>query len=99
MSSLLLPLGLIAMFGSILLTGGVVESLLAQRRRAVDVLACQLTPPASTTERRQVELQLRVLQRVLIPFVSGLGSVARRTTPADMRRRIARKLVLAGSPA
>jgi tight adherence protein C len=99
MSSLLLPLGLIAMFGSILLTGVVVESLLAQRRRAVDVLESQITPPARTTDLRQVELQQPFLQRVLIPFVSGLGSVARRITPADMRRRIARKLVLAGSPA
>jgi tight adherence protein C len=99
MSSLLLPLGLIAMFGSILLTGVVVESLLAQRRRAVDVLESQVTRPATTTDLRQVELQQPFLQRVLIPFVSGLGSVARRITPADMRRRIARKLVLAGSPA
>jgi tight adherence protein C len=98
MSSLLLPLGLIATFGAVLLIGVVVESLLAQRRRAVDVLESQITPATTTTDLRQVELQQPFLQRVLVPFVAGLGSVAKKITPADMRRRIARKLVLAGSP-
>jgi tight adherence protein C len=99
MSSLLLPLGLIATFGAILLTGMVVASVVAQRRRAVEVLESQITPVSTETDLRQVELQQPFLQRVLIPLASGLGSVARRITPADMRRRIARKLVLAGSPA
>lgn len=98
MSSLLLPLGLIALFGAILLTGVVVEGVLAQRRRAIDVLEAQVTPVISETDLRQVELQQPFLQRVMVPFVAGLGTVAKKITPADMRRRIARKLVIAGSP-
>lgn len=98
MSSLLLTLALVATFGAILLSGVAVGGLVAQRRRAMQVLESQVVPVTTQTDLRQVELQQPFLQRVLIPFVAGLGSVARRITPADMRRRIARKLVLAGSP-
>ena len=98
MSNLLLPLGLVATFGAILLIGVLIANVLGQRRRAVDVLEAQVTPVTTPTDLRQVELQQPFLQRVLLPFMSGLGTVARRITPADMRRRIARKLVLAGSP-
>jgi tight adherence protein C len=98
MSSLLIVFALIAMFGAIMLTGFVVESVLAQRRRAVEVLESQVVPVAAPTDLREVELQQPFLQRALVPFVAGLGTVARRITPAEMRRRIARKLVLAGAP-
>src|SRR5438132_2789903 len=97
MSELLIPLALIGTFGAILATGMAVEAYLADRRRAVEVLRAQSTPAAATDLREQ-DLSRPFLERVLMPFVSGMGTVARRITPAEMRRRIARKLVLAGSP-
>jgi tight adherence protein C len=97
MSSLLLSLGLMAVFGAVLLGGIAVESVMAVRRRAGEVLEAQV-PVVATTDLRERELQQPFLDRVIVPFVSGLGAVARRVTPADMRNRIARKLVLAGSP-
>jgi tight adherence protein C len=98
MSSLLIPIALVATFGAILLAGFVVGGALARRRRAFEVLESQIAPVTTPTDLRQVELQRPFLERVLIPFVAGLGSVAKKITPADMRRRIARKLILAGSP-
>jgi tight adherence protein C len=99
MSSLLLSIGLIATFGAILLAGVVVANVMTHRRRPVEILESQIAPMiTSPTDLRQVELQRPFLERVLIPFVGGLGEIAKRITPADMRRRIARKLVLAGSP-
>jgi tight adherence protein C len=37
-------------------------------------------------------------ERVLVPFVGGAGRVAKRITPLDARDRVAKKLLLAGSP-
>src|SRR5919198_2594729 len=98
MSDLLIVLALLATFGAIMLAGFALESALTQRRRAVDVLESQVSPVAPSTDLREMELQQPFLERALVPFLTGLGSVARRITPADMRRRIARKLVLAGAP-
>src|SRR5262249_3685606 len=38
-------------------------------------------------------------QRVLVPIVGAAGRLAKKVTPIDARDRIARKLLLAGSPA
>lgn len=96
MSSVLLPLGLIGIFGAVVLGGIALESSLAIRRRAGELLEAQV--PEVSQDLREQTLSRPFMDRVLVPFVSGLGAVARRITPADMRRRIARKLVLAGSP-
>jgi tight adherence protein C len=98
MSSLLLPVGLIAVFCSVVLAVIAAQSTMALRRRAGEVLQAQV-PAVASTDLRERELQKPFLDRVLVPLVGGLGAVARWITPADMRRRIARKLVLAGSPA
>jgi tight adherence protein C len=96
MFELLLPVALVAMFAAIVLGGFAVESALAGRRRTVEILETQVTPVP--TDLREQQLSEPFMDRVLKPFVSGLGAAARRVTPADMRRRIAHKLVLAGSP-
>jgi tight adherence protein C len=98
MSSLLLPLALFATFAAVLLSGVVVAGAMTRRRRPAQILESQIAPMVAPTDLRQVELQRPFLERVLIPFMSGLGSIAKMITPADMRRRIARKLILAGSP-
>ena len=47
---------------------------------------------------RSKELSEPFLKRVVVPFATGLGQAAKKITPIGMRDRIARKLVLAGSP-
>ena len=96
MSELLIPLALLATFGAVLVAGVAIEAFLGDRRRAVEMLETQVKP--ISTDIREQELSRPFLERVLFPVVSGMGAAARRITPADMRRRIDRKLVLAGSP-
>jgi tight adherence protein C len=95
MSSLYLPLGLLATFGAIVLGGFAVDAWLAQGRRSVQLLRAQV---GEVPNLRQQELSQPFLQRVLVPFVNSLGRAAKQVTPLGMRQRIARKLVLAGSP-
>src|SRR6266498_5040722 len=95
MSSLYLPLGLLATFGAILVGGFVLDAWLAQGRRSVELLRAQV---GEIPNLRQQELSQPFLQRVLVPFISSLGRAAKQITPLGMRQRIARKLVLAGSP-
>jgi tight adherence protein C len=96
MSSLYLPLALVGTFSAILLAGFGVETLLASRRRALEVLRSQVQEVS--TDLREHELTQPFLERVLIPLVTSLGRFARRITPVGMRDRIARQLVLSGSP-
>jgi tight adherence protein C len=48
---------------------------------------------------RTKELTEPFFDRVVVPLVGDLGRAAKQITPLGMRQRIARKLVLAGSPA
>jgi tight adherence protein C len=96
MSNIYLLLSLFGTFGAIAIAGIAVELGRAERSRTVELLQTQVRTPLP--DIRVQELQQPFAQRVLMPFVGGLGSVGRRITPLDMRRRIARKLVLAGSP-
>jgi tight adherence protein C len=95
MSSLYLPLGLVATFGAIVLGGLAVQAWLVQNRRAVELLRAQV---GELPNLRQQELSQPFLERALVPFITNLGKAAKRITPIGMRQRIARKLVLAGSP-
>jgi tight adherence protein C len=94
MSSLLL-LSLAATFGAVALGAIAVQTSAANRRRAVALLRSQI----SEVDLRGKELAEPFLDRVIVPLVAGLGNLAKRVTPLGMRQRIARKLVLAGSPA
>jgi tight adherence protein C len=98
MSSLYLPLGLLATFGAIMAVGLAVDSILVDRRRGAELLESQVGE-VTTTNLRDQELSTRSFEeRVLVPAVTGLGGLARRVTPLGMRDRISRKLILAGSP-
>ena len=95
MSSLYLPLGLLAAFGGVALGVVALQSFLAERREAVEMLHAQV--PEVDIRGKQLTEPFR--DRVLIPLLGSLGAIAKRVTPLGMRERIARQLVLSGSPA
>jgi tight adherence protein C len=96
MSELYVPLALGATFGAFVLGGLIVDAWLVGRRRAVEALRRQV--PEVGFDLRERQMSEPFLDRVLIPGLARLGEVAQRITPIGMRRRIARQLVLAGSP-
>jgi tight adherence protein C len=92
------------LFFAIVLVGVFIDQSMAERRRAVRLLESQVVTAtgASSAEApnlREQELADNFGTRVLVPIVGRAGHVARRITPIDTRDRIAKKLVLAGSPA
>src|SRR5437762_2229025 len=95
MSSLYLLLGLAGTFGSIVVAGVAVSAASANRRRAVEVLRGQVP---QMTDVRQIEMTKPFSERAVAPFMGALGDFAKRITPVGMRERIARQLVLGGSP-
>jgi tight adherence protein C len=97
MSSYWLPIALLGTFGAVTVLVLAVNASLTQRRGAVEFLRSQVKELAPVDIRDQT-LSQPFTDRVLLPFVAGLGRVAKRVTPLGMRERIARKLVLAGSP-
>ncbi len=94
MSSLYLAVGLAGVFLSVVVTGVAVDSILAKRRRALGLLRAQVAEVSS--DMRERELAEPFFERALVPVIAGLGRTAKRITPAGMRDRIARQLVLAG---
>ncbi len=96
MYELYLPIVLVATFASVMLGGIAVEVTVAQRRRSARVFQAQVGHLANV---RDEQLAAPFLERVLLPLVAGFSAAARRLTPLGLRKRIARKLVLAGSPA
>jgi tight adherence protein C len=96
MYSLYLPLALVGTFGAVFFVGMGIEAVMASRRRALDVLRSHVQE--ISTDLREMELSQPFLERIFIPLVTNLGRLARRITPMGMRDRIARQLVLSGSP-
>ena len=94
MSSIWISLALLGTFGAVVVAGVALDAVMAGRRRALEVLRSQV----KEIDLRGKELAEPFLERALIPLVAGLGRTAKRVTPIGMRARIARKLVLAGSP-
>jgi tight adherence protein C len=77
------------------LTAGAAWTLSARERRPAEVLEAQLrTAGVPVTGGRPIE----VSRRLVAPTVSALASTALRLTPVGVRDRLAKKLVLAGSP-
>jgi len=96
MSDLLVPVSLVATFGSVLL-GAVLVSQRSARRRPVQLLEAQIGRSVAVT--RDEELSRSFRERALIPFLGAMGTLGTKLTPIGMRKRIGRKLVLLGSPA
>lgn len=104
MSEVWLVLAVGCLFFAIVLVGVFIDQSMAERRRAVRLLESQVVTSAGVSSAEQVNLREQELAdnfgtRVLVPIVSRSAHVAKRVTPIDTRDRIAKKLILAGSPA
>jgi tight adherence protein C len=100
MSDIWLVLAIGCVFGAIVLLGIFVDLSQSERRRAVRLLESQVAGTTSeNVNLREQHLSESFGSRILVPVVAGAARVARRVTPIDARDRVARKLLLAGSPA
>ena len=95
MSDLWLALALIGTFGAVVVAGVAVDAATAGRRRTMELLSSQVV---EVPNMRQKELSEPFLDRVLNPLLGRMGEFTKRVTPIGMRQRIARLIVLAGSP-
>jgi tight adherence protein C len=97
MSDIYLAAGLVGTFGAV--TAIVLTLARAQtaRHRAVEILQTQVEPVPIANVREQ-ELHQPFADRAMRPVLGTLGRAGRRLTPLDVRDRLARKIVLAGSP-
>jgi tight adherence protein C len=91
-----LPLILIATFSSVVLGGIALEATVSSKRRASRVFQAQV---GNLANMREEQLAAGFTERVLFPLTKGFAAAARRLTPIGLRKRIERKLILAGSPA
>lgn len=99
MSDIWLVLAVACVFGAILLLGIFVDLSQGERRRAVRLLESQVAGTTSeNVNLREQHLSESFGARIIVPVVAGASRVARRVTPIDARDRVARKLLLAGSP-
>jgi tight adherence protein C len=99
MSEIWLIVAIASVFGAVLLIGLAMDQTSSQRKRTVRLLESQVSSTtAESTNLRDREMQRGFGERVLIPVVGGATRIARRVTPLDARDRIAKKLLLAGSP-
>jgi tight adherence protein C len=98
MSDVFLLIALAGTFGCIALLAYALDASVTDRKRAVRLLESQVTGD-STANLREAELAEPFANRALVPVMAGASRVARRLTPLDSRDRLAKRLVLAGSPA
>jgi tight adherence protein C len=102
MSDVWLFLSIACLFLAIVLIGVFLDQQGAEKRRAIRLLESQVIGPAGqavpNVDLREQEMSENFGNRVLVPIVARAGRFAKRVTPLDTRDRLARKLVLAGSP-
>ncbi len=99
MSEVWLVLAIGCVFGTVVLLGIFIDLSQSERRRAVRLLESQVAGTTSeNVNLREQHLSEGFGRRILVPIVAGASRVARRVTPIDARDRVARKLLLAGSP-
>ncbi len=103
MSEVWLVLAVGCLFFAIVLVGVFIDQQVAERRRAVRLLESQVVGPGGTVSPavnlREQEMAENFGTRVLVPIVTKAGRIAKKITPLDTRDRLAKKLLLAGSPA
>ncbi len=93
-------LAIACVFGAVVLLGIFVDLSQSERRRAVRLLESQVAGTTSeNVNLREQHLSESFTRRIFVPVVAGASRVARRITPIDARDRVARKLLIAGSPA
>lgn len=101
MSELWLLIATVSVFFTVVLVGLALDQTETEKKRAVRLLESQVSGASAIgqpADLRQREMARSFGERVLVPVVAGAGRVARRITPLDARDRVAKKLMLAGSP-
>jgi tight adherence protein C len=98
MSDIYLVLAVASVFFAVVLGGLAVEQSMSHKKRAVRMLESQVGSSTQSINLREQELAQNFGSRVLIPVVAKAGRVAKRVTPLDTRDRLAKKLLIAGSP-
>jgi tight adherence protein C len=98
MSETYLVLALTSTFVGVGMLTAVAIGTRQRHRRAAHVLEGQLGSVDILIDLRQEELNRSLTQRLVIPTLGSFKAVARRLTSEDMRIRLDRKLLLAGSP-
>ena len=100
MSEIWLILAIGCVFSSVILVGFALDQSSSERKHAIRMMESHVSGSSSVASAnlREQELAQNFGQRVLVPFVGGAGRVARRITPLDARDRVAKRLLLAGSP-
>jgi tight adherence protein C len=83
--------------GAVLLIGLLTMSVVAERADVRDSL--RRLEGYQIQDVRDQEMLAPITERVFSPFLSGLAGITQRLTPHGYREQVARKLVLAGSPA
>ncbi|HWC69925.1 MAG TPA: type II secretion system F family protein [Actinomycetota bacterium] len=100
MSDIWLILAVASAFFAVVLVGLAIESGSSEKKRALRLLESQVGGGSTeSVNLRDQQLSKNFGQRVLVPVVATAARVARRVTPIDTRDRVAKKLLLAGSPA
>jgi tight adherence protein C len=103
MSEVWLVLAVGCLFFAIVLVGVFIDQSVTEKRRAVRLLESQITGPSGQpverVDLREQEMSETFSTRVMVPLVERASRIARKVTPLDTRDRIARKLLIAGSPA
>jgi tight adherence protein C len=99
MSDIYLVLAVASAFFAVVLGGLAIEQSLSHKKRAaVRLLESQVSSSSQSVNLREQELAQNFGSRVLVPVVAKAGRVAKRVTPLDTRDRLAKKLLIAGSP-
>jgi tight adherence protein C len=100
MYSVWIVLAVTCSFFAVLLVGFALDQASSEKRRAVRLLESHVAGSGSAqpVNLRDREMSENFSKRVVLPIVAGAGRFSRRVTPVDARDRLARKLMLAGSP-
>jgi hypothetical protein len=90
MSEIWLLLAIACVFSSVLLVGFALDASSTERKRAVRLLENQVSGShrVASANLREHELTLSFGNRVLVPFVTNVGRIARRITPLDAHDRV-----------
>lgn len=90
---------ILATFGAAALIGLAIGLPRLQHLKAVRLLEAQVGGTSSTSvSLREQNMSRSAVERLLFPALQRTSSLTHKITPVGMRERVARKLVLAGSP-
>jgi tight adherence protein C len=98
MSETYLVLALTSTFVGVGMLTAVAIGTRQRHRRAAHVLEGQLGSIDYVVDLKQEELNRSLAQRLVLPALNSFAALAKRLTNEDLRNRLDRKLLLAGSP-